>query len=130
MSKQLFLEQNQREGESYAGIILGENGAPDYHLFELPRIPGEKYNFDAAMKRAKLLTGEFEILVANRDENQLIRINSANSSGAIGWHWTSEKLAVNTDYAWVQGFNTGTQCCYHKSNEFSAAFVRRIYIQE
>ena len=128
MSKQLFLEQNQRDGESYCGIILGKDDAPDYHLFELPRIPGKKYKWDAAIERAKLLTGEFEILVANRVENQLVRINSKNSIGVIGWHWTSEQHAGNSAYAWVQGCNDGSQSSSHKSNEYSAAFVRRVLI--
>jgi hypothetical protein len=36
MSKQLFLEQNLKAGEIYAGLILGTNGAPDHHTFLLP----------------------------------------------------------------------------------------------
>ena len=36
MSKQQFMAENLQEGEIYAGLILGKDGAADYHLFLQP----------------------------------------------------------------------------------------------
>ena len=32
-SLEQFIKQNLRPGEIYAGLILGKNNEPDYHLF-------------------------------------------------------------------------------------------------
>ena len=36
MGEYLRIQEMLREGESYAGLILGKDGEPDYHLVLLP----------------------------------------------------------------------------------------------
>lgn len=50
MSKEQWLKENLREGEVYAGLILGENGAPDHHVILLPWKPNERMSWPDAMK--------------------------------------------------------------------------------
>ena len=128
MTKQLFLEQNQLPGESYAGIMLGKDGEPDYHLFERPRSE-QKFTFHGAIDFAKSLsTSEMTVLVPTKDEAQLVRINSANSRGRTDLHWTSTQDEIYVDYAWAQWFGYGGQSYNRKSEEFTVAFVRRVLI--
>ncbi len=49
MSKQQFLEQNQKDGEIYAGLILGKNGEPDHHVFLIKAQPSQNLNWQDAM---------------------------------------------------------------------------------
>ena len=56
MSRELFMQQNLKEGELYAGIVLGQNGEGDYHLILLPD-ETKKLNWNDAMAWAVSVGG-------------------------------------------------------------------------
>jgi hypothetical protein len=56
-AKQELLESLLKEGEHYAGIVLGKDGDPDYHL--ILSAPKEAYsNWEAAKEFAAKVGGE------------------------------------------------------------------------
>ncbi len=122
MSKKAFLEQNQKEGESYAGIVLGINGEPDFHVFAIkPSNPDKTYTWEQAKAYAASVGGE----LPEKRWASLLPMNAENCKGQTGWHWTATQDSGDTDYAWVQNFNHGSQGDYRKSYEGRARAVRR-----
>ena len=126
MNKQLFLEQNLKADEIYAGLILGKNGERDYHLVLLAAKPNKKLNWQAALDWAKSVGG----YVPDRREARLLFINSSDSFDEDTWYWTSTARVDSSAYAWVEGFSGGGRNLSHKSYEYSVRAVRRIYIEE
>lgn len=125
MGKQLFLEQNLKEGEIYAGLILGKNGERDYHLVLLAAKLNKKVNWQAALDWAKSVGG----YVPDRREARLLAINSPDSFDEDTRYWTSTPHESSV-CAWVQGFVGDNQYLNRKSYEHSVRAVRRIYIEE
>ena len=123
MSKELFMQQNLQPGEIYAGIVLSKNGEGDHHLFLLPA-KTEPLTWDKAVAWAANVGGS----LPTRQE-QAILYGNLKHEFEPRWHWSSEQSADDTDYAWVQLFNDGTQYYYHKSTEYRARAVRRLIIQ-
>lgn len=116
-----FLKENLREGEVYAGIILGKE-EPDYHLFLLP---GERADiqWQAAMDWAKSIGGD---LPTRREQSLLF----ANLKGEFkgSWYWSCETFTEDSSYAWIQLFSNGPQHCNHKYDHDRAKAVRRLVI--
>ena len=125
MSKQLFLEQNLKEGEMYAGLILGRNGESDYHLVLLAATPAKDLNWQAALDWAKSVGGD----LPTRNERSMLLANVSEQFNRA-WHWSNTTYADDSGYAWMHDFSGGGQLYLHKSNECSARAVRRIYIEE
>ena len=125
MSKAQFLAENQRTGEIYAGLILGKNGQPDYHLFLLEAKPQTPLNWTDSNKWAASIDGE----LPNRREQSLLFAN-CQEHFEKDWHWSSEQYAHNDDYAWMQFFGNGNQNNGHKSYKYRASAVRRVLIIE
>lgn len=125
MSKKLFLEQNQKEGEIYAGLVLGKNGEPDHHVFLLAAKPVKVFKWQAALDWAKEAGGD----LPTRNEQSLLFANLSEQFDRA-WYWSNTQNSGYTDYAWVQDFSDGNQYELRKSNEYRARAVRRIYIQE
>ena len=125
MSKQLFLEQNLKQGEIYAGLILGKNGERDYHLVLLAAKPDKDLNWQAALDWAKSVGGFLPTL----NEQSLLSANVKEQFSYLRY-WSSTSLLGGGDCAWVHDFSLGFQYEDRKSNEYSARAVRRIYIQE
>jgi len=117
-------------GGIYAGIIAGQNGHPDYHLIHAPaEAEMEAVNWADAVKQATLpINGFVDWSLPNRREARLLAINTPGGFDLADWYWTSEQVAGNPDYAWVQGFTNGGQSSLHKSGEYRARAVRRILI--
>lgn len=144
-------------GGRYEGIVRGENGQPDYHIYLLTGkeaakvrgqygptidITGETSEFDGmantqAMAAAgsdlakKALAFKFkkrsDYYIASRREARII---ASNDPDAIkDWAWTSTQNRARSDCAWVQYFGNGYQLNNHKSDEFPAVLVRRQVIQ-
>ncbi|MFZ6690264.1 DUF1566 domain-containing protein [Undibacterium sp. SXout20W] len=118
------------QGGIYAGVVAGKNSEPDYYLihstsdFELTDI-----NWTNAIEAAKKEINGFNgWSLPDRREARLLFINSQGSFDTDEWYWTSEQDAHNTDYAWVQGFDGGSQGYVHKSYEYRARAVRRLLI--
>jgi hypothetical protein len=124
MSKEQFLLQNKKEGEIYAGLILGKNGAPDHHVFLLAARPERKADWNACMAWAQSVGGD----LPTRNEQSLLFAN-AGEHFERSWYWSNTPYAGNSDYAWVQNFGYGYQDFNRKSYEGLAVAVRRLIIQ-
>jgi hypothetical protein len=112
------------EGEKWAGILFGKDGAPDHHLIKLP---GEKTaNWDKAMEFARMTQGGEAPTLR---ELALLRANLPEEF-AKDWYWSSEQHADDPGYAWYQGFSYGTQTWDHKSFKLRVVAVRRVPIQQ
>jgi len=111
------------EGEFYAGIILGKDGAPDHHLILLPG-EVEAANWDDAVKWALDAGGE----LPNRREQSLLYANLKDQFQR-DWYWSSEQHASDSDWAWCQTFGSGYQGSTSKDDELRARAVRRLIIE-
>lgn len=125
MSKELFLKQNLKSGEIYAGLILGKDGELDYHLALLPAKSDKDLNWNDAMAWAKTTGGD----LPTRREQSLLFAN-CQEHFEQRWHWSNAQHADDSVCAWLQDFYDGFQDCYRKSCEARARAVRRIYIKE
>lgn len=111
-------------GGKFKGIVRGENGAPDYLLFDHGEAP-ERMPWEAAMKWAESQGGS----LPTRREQALMFANRAEDEYRKEWYWSSEQYAGYDDFAWMQGFDDGSQGTGHKSNGYRARVVRRQAIQ-
>jgi hypothetical protein len=125
MSKAQFLAENLKDGEIYAGLILGEEGQPDYHLALLPAKPENRLNWSNALAWAASVGGD----LPTRNEQSLLFAN-CKVHFVANWYWSNAQDAANPGYAWVQHFNDGGQDHEPKSHECRARAVRRILIIE
>jgi hypothetical protein len=123
MSKKQFLKENQRVGETYAGLILGKNGEKDYHAFLLPA-KAEKVTFAEAQELAKKAGGD----LPTRREQPLLFANCKEEFEPY-WYWSGERHASVSGYAWYQYFDYGTQGYSLTYYQGRARFVRRLVIE-
>ena len=123
MSKAQFMAENLRDGEIYAGLLLGKNGEPDQHIFLLPG-KAEKVDWNAAKKWAAGAGGD----LPTRREQSLLFANLKEEFEAA-WYWSNEQHADYSDYAWGQYFSNGTQGYDYKSYSGRARAVRRLVIE-
>ena len=109
-------------GEEYAGMILGKDGAPSYHLILLP---GEaaSVTWQKAGEWTKDAGGE----LPTRREQALLYAN-LKEQFKEAWYWSSEQHASVSDYAWSQDFSNGGQGYLLKYLELRARAVRRLAI--
>lgn len=124
MNKEQFLKENLREGEVYAGLILGRKGASDYHLVLLQGRATD-LTWEEAKSWAESLGGS---LPTRRDFTVLYSALKPNFD-RDGWYWSDERQDVRPNCAWAQAFCDGSQAGCHKSNEFHACAVRRIHLE-
>lgn len=122
-AKAQFLTDNLREGELYAGLLLGKNGDPDIHVILLPG-KAEKLSWDQAKQFAAHAGGE----LPTRREQSLLFANLKEEFDPY-WHWSSEQHPSYPSDAWFQGFHDGGQSFSHKSDGGRARAVRRLIIQ-
>lgn len=120
--KAQFLKEHMREGEVYAGLVLGMDGEPDYHLF----VPSGEFqgNWKDAMKWSK----DQGYDLPNRREGRILFAN-AKAAFKENWYWLSEQLEVIPAFAWLQHFSSGIQGYDRKSLQNRARAVRRLFIQ-
>jgi hypothetical protein len=118
-----WIAENLKEGEVYAGIILGVDGAPDHHLVLLPG-DAEEVTWKAAKEFASKLGGD----LPTRREQALLYANLKHEFKPR-YYWSSELHAAYDDYAWYQGFDDGYQGSSLKSASLRARAVRRLTIQ-
>jgi hypothetical protein len=115
--------QGLKEGEQYAGIILGKNGEQSHHLILLPgKI--ENTDWQKSLDWAKSVGGE----LPTRREQALLYAN-LKEQFKPEWYWSCEQRAAGPDYAWVQVFGDGFQVSGLKSGSHRARAVRRLIIQ-
>ena len=111
------------DGEFYAGLILKEDGSPDYHLIGLPGELEAANHADAAAW-AKSIGGD---LPTCRELN-LLRAN-ARQHFKDSWYWSNEQRAAGSDSAWCQYFAYGSQDYNGKGLKLRACAFRRLSIQ-
>lgn len=122
MSNAQFLAENLKPGETYAGLILGKDGQPDYHLVLLPG-QQESINWEDAQKWAESVGGA----IPDRRESSLLFAN-CKEHFKPAWYWSCEHYAHYDAYAWLQDFNYGFQDITRESFQLRACAVRRIYL--
>lgn len=106
------------DGETYAGLILNEDGTPSHHLVLLP---GEhEGDWTSAKAWATKAGGE----LPTRREQSLLFAN-AKAGFKARWYWSSEKHESGSD-AWIQGFGYGLQGTSHVDYDHCARAVRRL----
>lgn len=123
MSKAQFLAENLREGELYAGLLLGKDGAPDIHLVLLP---GAAADVTWGQAKAFAVTAGGEL--PTRREQALLFAN-LKEEFEPRWYWSCEQHASSPSNAWLQYFYNGLQYNNRKSYEGRARAVRRLILQ-
>lgn len=106
------------EGETYAGLILNDDGTPSHHLVLLP---GET---EATWADAKTWAAEAGGELPTRREQSLLFAN-AKAGFKARWYWSSEQHE-NGSYAWIQYFVHGNHFNDHVHNLYCARAVRRL----
>jgi hypothetical protein len=107
-------------GEYNAGLILKDDGTPDYWLVGLPG-ELEAASWDKAMDWAKEQGGD----LPNRRELNLLRANTRKEF-KDDWYWSNE--TSESSWAWFQYFDCGDQLINNRGSELRARAVRRLPI--
>lgn len=111
-----------QEGEAYAGLILGKEEDPDYHLVLLP---GEAVDVswpsavDWAVARGGVLPTRRELALLFANQREAFERN---------WYWSSEPHETRTQLVWGQNFASGIQTIYGRPYRGHARAVRRIAV--
>ena len=121
LAKQAFLAENLRKGEVYAGIILGKDGEPDYHLFAQTKFI-DSATFEEVKAYVEKAGGEGATL---RDL-ALLRVNAPEPFGIQKDFWSCEQHAALSGFAWYQHFDNGKQYYYYKHTKLCGVAVRHL----
>jgi hypothetical protein len=120
MSEHISIKQQLRDGELYAGVIVGKDGQADHHVVLLPD-EVEEVSWIAAMGWASETGGtlptrrELALLFANLREHF-----------AREWYWSCEQQEVRSHLVWGQNFTSGIQTMYGRPFRGRARAVRRL----
>ncbi len=114
-------------GEHYAGMIVGKDGEPSYHLVLVPG-QADDVNWEKAMEWAGKQGGEYVARLPTRREQALLYANLKEQfeESAV---WSCEVGAAESGWAWCQNFHDGDQGDTRKSNVLRARAVRRLIIE-
>ena len=117
-------------GGLYAGILRGDDGAPDYRLFMPANQEALELPWGKALKHADGFeyAGHKDYSLPTRRELRLLYIN-LKEHFEDAWYWSSEQLAGDSDFAWMQNFGNGNQGIGLKSNGCRVRLVRRVPIR-
>ena len=111
------------QGEHYAGLIIGKDGEPSYHLILLPG-DAESLTWDKAQAWANGQGGE----LPTRREQPLLFANLKECFEST-WYWSNQQHEKESGWAWYQDFFNGLQYDKRKSNELRARAVRRVIVK-
>ncbi|QRM19534.1 DUF1566 domain-containing protein [Dechloromonas sp. TW-R-39-2] len=115
-----------RPGEHYAGLIIGKDGEPSYHLVLLPG-QADDISWDKAMAwAAQRGSLDASAGLPTRREQALLYANLKDQFEDHAY-WSCE--AHESGWAWSQGFYNGDQSGVHKSHDLRARAVRRLIIE-
>ena len=120
MGDYLRIQEMLKEGESYAGLILGKNGDADYHLILLPDEASD-VSWPAAREWALGREGE----LPTRRELSLLFANQREGFDRV-WYWSSEQHDTRPQLVWGQNFASGIQTVYGRPFRGHARAIRRI----
>ncbi len=114
-------------GEHYAGLIVGKDGEPSYHLVLLPG-EAEEIPFVEANEWAVRQGGEYEASLPTRREQALLYANLKEQFQSA-WYWSCEPYASDAGCAWCQYFLSGSQSISHQRLQVRARAVRRLILE-
>ena len=114
-------------GEHYAGLVIGKDGEPSYHLVLLPG-QADDITWDKAMEWANKQGGEYVASLPTRREQALLYANLKEEFEERAY-WSCEAHESESGWAWYQTFYRGYQDNGHKGSEFRARAVRRLVIE-
>lgn len=106
-------------GECYAGLVLGQDGAPDYHLILLP-----DENESANWSDARIWAEERRGALPSRCEQSMLFANLKDEFESA-WYWSGEVHEKESGWAWCQYFGHGYQHGSQQDGELRARAVRR-----
>ena len=109
------------EGEVYVGMIRSADGIKNHHIILLPG------DIEDNWKKAGEWAASIGGALPDRVELALLYA-TLKSEFEKEWYWSSEQLASDSDFAWVQGFSNGGQGYDRKDGAFRARAVRRLPI--
>ena len=120
MSKPQTVCNALRDGELYAGIILGKEGQPDHHLLLLPG-EAEEVSWSLAREWARGSGGD----LPTRRELALLYAN-LREQFQRRWYWSNEPQEPRSQLVWGQNFSSGIQTMYGRPFRGRARAVRRL----
>jgi len=120
MSSHECIKSRIKDGETYAGLILGKNGQPDYHLVLMPG-DVEDVTWSTARSWAVADGGD----LPNRRELSLLHANLKELFARV-WYWSSEQSEARSQLVWGQNFSSGIQTMYGRQFHGRARAVRRV----
>lgn len=120
MGEYLRIQEMLKEGEAYAGLILGKDGEPDYHLVLLPDDVS-----DVSWPTAREWAGSLDGDLPTRRELALLFANQRERFDRV-WYWSSEQHDTRPQLVWGQNFASGIQTVYGRPFRGHARAVRRI----
>lgn len=111
-----------RQGERYASLILGMDGAHDYHLVLLP---DESELGDQSWQAASNWAASLGHSLPDRREQTLLYV-PLKEEFRPNWYWSCEPGDI-ADEAWCKDFDTGVS--YQNAREYDgyARRVRRVF---
>ena len=117
---------NLAPGEHYAGLVIGKDGEPSYHLVLLPG-QADDITWEKAMEWASKQGGDSVASLPTRREQALLYANLKEEFEERAY-WSCEAHESESGWAWYQYFGSGYQNDYRKHHEFRARAVRRLPI--
>jgi hypothetical protein len=120
MGEYLRIQEMLKEGEAYAGVILGKDGEADYHLVLLPDDVS-----DVSWPTAREWAGSQDGDLPTRRELALLFANQRERFDRV-WYWSSEQHDTRPQLVWGQNFASGIQTVYGRPFRGHARAVRRI----
>jgi hypothetical protein len=120
MSRLDPVRETLKEGEIYAGLILGKDGAPDHHVILLPG-DAQDVTWSAARQWAVLAGGD----LPTRRELALLSANLREQFGKV-WYWSSEQSEARSQLVGGQNFSSGIQTMYGRQFHGRGRAVRRV----
>ena len=114
--------QTLNDGETYAGLILKQDGTISHHLILLP---GDNYEttWEEQAEWAKSIGGD----LPNCQEHSMLFANCKQHFKET-LYWSGEQHATKSCWAWAQDFYGGITDDYPKSLDLRARAVRRVFI--
>lgn len=122
MSELNLVREALRDGELYAGLIVGKNGAPDHHLVLLPDEVVE-VGWNNAMLWAESAGGQ----LPTRRELALLFANLREHFERL-WYWSCEPQEPGSHLVWGQNFTSGIQTMYGRPYRGRARAVHRLIL--
>lgn len=124
MRDYLQVKSALKDGEEYAGLILGKDGVPDHHVVLLPG-EAQEVSWSAAREWASGIGGD----LPSRRELALLYANLREQFQRV-WYWSSEPQEPRSHLVWGQNFTSGIQTMYGRPFRGRARAVRRLRIDQ